>query len=72
MFGVLYITLTGLMDSTVLNTGLWSLMGQYLSYVIKLAPILWWALPYVLMVSLPASNRYVFFLDVTVPLCFMF
>ncbi|KAJ9051647.1 hypothetical protein DSO57_1002782 [Entomophthora muscae] len=45
LFGVLYITLTGLVDSMVPNSGPWSLLGQSVSYVIKLAPILWWALP---------------------------
>ncbi|KAJ9090370.1 hypothetical protein DSO57_1003106 [Entomophthora muscae] len=45
LFGVLYITLTGLVDSTVPNSGPWSLLGQSSSYIIKLAPILWWALP---------------------------
>ncbi|KAJ9054774.1 hypothetical protein DSO57_1010649 [Entomophthora muscae] len=44
LFGVLYITLTGLMDSVVPNSGPWSLLRQSLSYIIKLAPILWWAL----------------------------
>ncbi|KAJ9081338.1 hypothetical protein DSO57_1015808 [Entomophthora muscae] len=45
LFGVLYITLTGLVDSVVLNSGPWSLPGRSVSYIIKLAPILWWALP---------------------------
>ncbi|KAJ9069104.1 hypothetical protein DSO57_1021889 [Entomophthora muscae] len=45
LFRVLYITLTGLVDSVVPNSGPWSLLGQSLSYIIKLAPILWWALP---------------------------
>ncbi|KAJ9050090.1 hypothetical protein DSO57_1017594 [Entomophthora muscae] len=27
------------------NLELWSLLGQSVSYIIKLAPILWWALP---------------------------
>ncbi|KAJ9072356.1 hypothetical protein DSO57_1028402 [Entomophthora muscae] len=45
LFGVLYITLTGLVDSVVPNSRPWSLLGQSLSYIIKLAPILWWALP---------------------------
>ncbi|KAJ9069923.1 hypothetical protein DSO57_1013636 [Entomophthora muscae] len=45
LFGVLYITLTGLVDSMVPNSRPWSLLRQYLSYIIKLAPILWWALP---------------------------
>ncbi|KAJ9084669.1 hypothetical protein DSO57_1021923 [Entomophthora muscae] len=45
LFGVLYITLTGLVDSMVSNSGPWSLLRQSVSYIIKLAPILWWALP---------------------------
>ncbi|KAJ9070413.1 hypothetical protein DSO57_1008154 [Entomophthora muscae] len=45
LFGVLYITLTGMVDTMVSNSGPWSLLGQYVSYIIKLAPILWWELP---------------------------
>ncbi|KAJ9088511.1 hypothetical protein DSO57_1022384 [Entomophthora muscae] len=45
LFGVLYITLTGMIGSMVLNSGPWSFLGQSISYIIKLAPILWWALP---------------------------
>ncbi|KAJ9089640.1 hypothetical protein DSO57_1010799 [Entomophthora muscae] len=45
LFGVLYITLTEMVDFMVPNSGLWSLLGQSISYIIKLAPILWWALP---------------------------
>ncbi|KAJ9054025.1 hypothetical protein DSO57_1018747 [Entomophthora muscae] len=45
LFGVLYITLIGLVDSMIPNSGPWSLLGQSVSYIIKLAPILWWALP---------------------------
>ncbi|KAJ9072141.1 hypothetical protein DSO57_1030302 [Entomophthora muscae] len=45
LFGVLYITLTGLVDSIVPNSGPWSLLRQSVSYIIKLAHILWWALP---------------------------
>ncbi|KAJ9065790.1 hypothetical protein DSO57_1016000 [Entomophthora muscae] len=45
LFGALYITLTGLVDSMVPNSGPWFLLGQSVSYIIKLAPILWWALP---------------------------
>ncbi|KAJ9064864.1 hypothetical protein DSO57_1025802 [Entomophthora muscae] len=44
LFGVLYITFSGLVDSMVPNSRPWSLLGQYVSYIIKLAPILWWAL----------------------------
>ncbi|KAJ9064112.1 hypothetical protein DSO57_1033771 [Entomophthora muscae] len=45
LFGVLYITLTELLDSMAPNSGPWSLLGQSISYIIKLALILWWALP---------------------------
>ncbi|KAJ9079038.1 hypothetical protein DSO57_1000673 [Entomophthora muscae] len=45
LFGVLYITLTGMIDSMVPTSGPWSLLRQSMSYIIKLAPILWWALP---------------------------
>ncbi|KAJ9082511.1 hypothetical protein DSO57_1004073 [Entomophthora muscae] len=45
MFGVLYITPAGLVDYMVPNTGPWSLLGDSILYVIKLAPMLWWALP---------------------------
>ncbi|KAJ9078072.1 hypothetical protein DSO57_1010676 [Entomophthora muscae] len=45
LFEVLYITLTRLVDSMIPNSRPWSLLGQYVSYIIKLAPILWWALP---------------------------
>ncbi|KAJ9059331.1 hypothetical protein DSO57_1003533 [Entomophthora muscae] len=56
MFGVLYITLTCLVDSMVLNSGPWALLGCSLSYIIKLAPILWWVLPSVPPVPPPVSN----------------
>ncbi|KAJ9057379.1 hypothetical protein DSO57_1023248 [Entomophthora muscae] len=45
LFGVLYITLTVLVDSVAPNSRPWSLLRQSLSYIIKLAPILWWDLP---------------------------
>ncbi|KAJ9055995.1 hypothetical protein DSO57_1037604 [Entomophthora muscae] len=45
LFGVLYITLAGMVDSMIPTSGPWSLLGQSMSYIIKLAPILWWALP---------------------------
>ncbi|KAJ9068760.1 hypothetical protein DSO57_1025340 [Entomophthora muscae] len=45
LFGVLYITLTGMVDTMVPNSGPWSFLGKSVSYIIKLAPILWWALP---------------------------
>ncbi|KAJ9090498.1 hypothetical protein DSO57_1001956 [Entomophthora muscae] len=45
LFGILYITLTGLVDSVVPNSRPWSLLRRSVSYITKLAPILWWALP---------------------------
>ncbi|KAJ9078660.1 Cbx7p [Entomophthora muscae] len=45
LFGVLYITLMGMIGTMLLNSGPWSFLGQSVYYIIKLAPILWWALP---------------------------
>ncbi|KAJ9080552.1 hypothetical protein DSO57_1023693 [Entomophthora muscae] len=45
IFGVMHIILTGLIDSMVLTSRPWAILGKLLSYIIKLAPILWWALP---------------------------
>ncbi|KAJ9051722.1 hypothetical protein DSO57_1001988 [Entomophthora muscae] len=45
VFGVMYITITGLIDSMVPMSGPWAVLGKLLSYIVKLAPILWWALP---------------------------
>ncbi|KAJ9051713.1 hypothetical protein DSO57_1001979 [Entomophthora muscae] len=56
LFGVLYITFTGFLNSVVSNSGPWSLLGQSLSYIIKLAPILWWALPAGLTAPHPEPN----------------
>ncbi|KAJ9065885.1 hypothetical protein DSO57_1015121 [Entomophthora muscae] len=36
--------LFGMVDSMVPTSGPWSLLGRSMSYIIKLAPILWWAL----------------------------
>ncbi|KAJ9063977.1 hypothetical protein DSO57_1035232 [Entomophthora muscae] len=45
IFGVMYITLTGLIYFMVPASRPWALLGKLLSYIVKLAPILWWALP---------------------------
>ncbi|KAJ9053923.1 hypothetical protein DSO57_1019560 [Entomophthora muscae] len=45
VFGMMYITLSGLVDSMVPMSGPWAVLGKLLSYIVKLAPILWWALP---------------------------
>ncbi|KAJ9058366.1 hypothetical protein DSO57_1013032 [Entomophthora muscae] len=55
LFGVLYITLKVMVETMVPNSGPWSLLGKYVSYIIKLAPILWWALPTDLAVPCPES-----------------
>ncbi|KAJ9077727.1 hypothetical protein DSO57_1013992 [Entomophthora muscae] len=36
--------------------GPWALLGKYLSYIVKLAPFLWWALPTGPAGCLPASS----------------
>ncbi|KAJ9089893.1 hypothetical protein DSO57_1008294 [Entomophthora muscae] len=45
LFGIVYITLTGVIDTIVPAAGPWLWLGKSMSYLIKLAPILWWALP---------------------------
>ncbi|KAJ9085715.1 hypothetical protein DSO57_1011184 [Entomophthora muscae] len=44
-FGIVYITLTGVVDTIVPATGPWSWLGKSASYLLKLAPLLWWAMP---------------------------
>ncbi|KAJ9063398.1 hypothetical protein DSO57_1000726, partial [Entomophthora muscae] len=44
IFDILYITLTVLNDFMVPFSGPWAILGKSLSYIVKLAPILWWAL----------------------------
>ncbi|KAJ9089428.1 hypothetical protein DSO57_1013176 [Entomophthora muscae] len=45
LFGIVYITLTGVMNTIVLAAGPWSWVGKSAYYLLKLAPLLWWALP---------------------------
>ncbi|KAJ9078962.1 hypothetical protein DSO57_1001177 [Entomophthora muscae] len=45
LFGIVYITLTGVIDTIILATGLWSWVRKSVSYLLKLAPLLQWALP---------------------------
>ncbi|KAJ9052916.1 hypothetical protein DSO57_1029311 [Entomophthora muscae] len=45
LFGIVYITLIGVTDTIVPAAGPWLWLGKSMSYLIKLAPILWWALP---------------------------
>ncbi|KAJ9065236.1 hypothetical protein DSO57_1021692 [Entomophthora muscae] len=48
--GVLYLALTGLIDSALPATGPWAVAGKALFYLVKLGPIIWWAM------SVPAST----------------
>ncbi|KAJ9082704.1 hypothetical protein DSO57_1002221 [Entomophthora muscae] len=43
--GVLYLALTGLIDSALPAAGPWAVAGKALSYLVKLGPIIWWAMP---------------------------
>ncbi|KAJ9085604.1 hypothetical protein DSO57_1012402 [Entomophthora muscae] len=43
--GVLYLALTGLIDSALPAAGPWAVAGKVLSYLVKLVPIIWWAMP---------------------------
>ncbi|KAJ9090633.1 hypothetical protein DSO57_1000483 [Entomophthora muscae] len=56
LFGVLYFTLTGLVDSMVPANSPWALLGQLFSYIVKLAPILYWALP-LMTVGRPPTDQ---------------
>ncbi|KAJ9057347.1 hypothetical protein DSO57_1023653 [Entomophthora muscae] len=42
---VLYLELTGLIDSAFQAAGPWAVSGKTLSYLVKLGPIIWWAMP---------------------------
>ncbi|KAJ9052705.1 hypothetical protein DSO57_1031654 [Entomophthora muscae] len=48
--GALYLALTGLIDSAFSAAGPWAVAGKALSYLVKLSPIIWWAMP------VPASS----------------
>ncbi|KAJ9048857.1 hypothetical protein DSO57_1030455 [Entomophthora muscae] len=45
LFGIVYIILTGVIDTIILAASLWSWVGKSTSYLFKLVPLLWWALP---------------------------
>ncbi|KAJ9070444.1 hypothetical protein DSO57_1007905 [Entomophthora muscae] len=57
IFGMVYIPFTGLIGSMVPASGPWALLGRSLSYIVKLAPILWWPLPSGPAGCLPASSQ---------------
>ncbi|KAJ9085290.1 hypothetical protein DSO57_1015494 [Entomophthora muscae] len=56
LLGVLYIILTGLVNSMVPTNGPWALLRKSLSHIVNLAPILWWALLTGPVVRLPTSS----------------
>ncbi|KAJ9050692.1 hypothetical protein DSO57_1012231 [Entomophthora muscae] len=58
LFGIVYITLTGVIDTIIPAAGPWSWVGKSASYLLKFAPLLWWALPakYPAQVT-PENNR---------------
>ncbi|KAJ9055077.1 hypothetical protein DSO57_1007833 [Entomophthora muscae] len=56
LFGILYIPLTGLFYSMVPTNGPWALLGKSFYFIVKLAPILWWALTSGPMGCLTASS----------------
>ncbi|KAJ9079757.1 hypothetical protein DSO57_1032154 [Entomophthora muscae] len=56
IFGVMHITLTGLIDSMVPSSCPWAILGKSLSCIVKLVPILLWALPSGPVGCLPASS----------------
>ncbi|KAJ9082316.1 hypothetical protein DSO57_1005765 [Entomophthora muscae] len=43
--GVLYLALSGLIDSALPAEGPWAVAGKALSYLVKLGPIIWWTMP---------------------------
>ncbi|KAJ9055284.1 hypothetical protein DSO57_1005390 [Entomophthora muscae] len=58
LFGIVYITLTGVIDTIILAAGLWSWVGKSFSFLFKLAPLLWWALPIKNLAQInPENNR---------------
>ncbi|KAJ9049731.1 hypothetical protein DSO57_1021498 [Entomophthora muscae] len=44
LLGVLYLALTGFIDSALPEAGPWAVTGKALSYLVKLSPIIWWAM----------------------------
>ncbi|KAJ9070470.1 hypothetical protein DSO57_1007662 [Entomophthora muscae] len=58
LFGIVYITLTGVIDTIIPASGLRSWVGKSFSYLFKLVPLLWWALPAKNLAQvIPENNR---------------
>ncbi|KAJ9057020.1 hypothetical protein DSO57_1026425 [Entomophthora muscae] len=45
LFGIVYIILTGVIDTIIPAASPWSWVGKSASYLLNLAPLLWWAFP---------------------------
>ncbi|KAJ9060974.1 hypothetical protein DSO57_1025337 [Entomophthora muscae] len=56
LFGIVYITLTGVIDTIIPAASPWSWVGKSASYLLKLAPLLWWALPEKTQPKLPLKT----------------
>ncbi|KAJ9062318.1 hypothetical protein DSO57_1012109 [Entomophthora muscae] len=57
LFGIVYITLTGVIDTIITATILWYLVGKSASYLLNLAPFLWWALPAKNLTQVTPENK---------------
>ncbi|KAJ9076539.1 hypothetical protein DSO57_1025148 [Entomophthora muscae] len=57
IFGVMYITLTGLINYLVPYSKPWAILRKSISYIVKLAPILWWVLSSGPVGRPPASSQ---------------
>ncbi|KAJ9076153.1 hypothetical protein DSO57_1028973 [Entomophthora muscae] len=62
---VLYLALTGLIDSALSAAGSWAVAGNAISYLVKLGPIIWWAMsvPAYAPLSPEGSSRYSWYPD---------
>ncbi|KAJ9057017.1 hypothetical protein DSO57_1026505 [Entomophthora muscae] len=57
LFGIVYITLTGVIDTIIPAVGPWSWVGKSASYLLKLSPLLWWALPAKNLAQVTPENK---------------
>ncbi|KAJ9051220.1 hypothetical protein DSO57_1006472 [Entomophthora muscae] len=57
LFGIAYIILTGVIDTILPVASLWSWVEKSASYLLKLAPFLWWALPAKNLAQVTPENK---------------
>ncbi|KAJ9074255.1 hypothetical protein DSO57_1008241 [Entomophthora muscae] len=64
--GVLYLALTGLIDSALPAAGPWAMAGKALSYLVKLGLIIWWAMlvPALTLPSPAGAPQYSWYPDI--------